>query len=62
MVCSGLWFQVVDINGDGRLDQREVLEVLRATLPVDSEKLERDLPRLWRGWDKDGDGTRFRSC
>jgi len=43
------WFATVDLDGDGRLSQAEVLEVLRAQLPVDWHAMERELPRLWQG-------------
>ena len=29
------WFRLVDLNGDGHLDQKEVVEVLKAALPID---------------------------
>ena len=53
----GGWFRAVDVDGDGRLSQDEVREVLKAQLPVDWRKLEEELPVLWEQWDRDGDGT-----
>ena len=50
------WFRVVDGNGDGMLNQREVLEALKAQFPVDHARLECDLPGLWPRWDPSGDG------
>ena len=51
------WFRAVDVDGDGRLSQDEVREVLKAQLSVDWRKLEDQLPALWDQWDRDGDGT-----
>jgi hypothetical protein len=51
------WFRAVDVDGDGRLSQEEVREVLKAQLPVDWRQLEEQLPALWDQWDRDGDGT-----
>mmetsp|Transcript_34820 Transcript_34820/g.96097 ORF Transcript_34820/g.96097 Transcript_34820/m.96097 type:complete len:429 (-) Transcript_34820:75-1361(-) len=50
------WFAAVDSDGNGTLDCTEVLEVLKATLPVDCAKLEKALPPLFAKWDPDGDG------
>jgi len=50
------WFQVCDKDGDGSLNPREVLEIIKAQFPVDYEKLERDLPRLWTRFDPNMDG------
>lgn len=41
------WFEVMDFDRNGKLDQKEVLHALQATLPVDSEALEAILPALW---------------
>ncbi len=46
----------MDLNGDGKLSQAEVLEVLRAQLPVDWHAMETELPRLWSRFDPNGDG------
>eukprot|EP00291_Cryptomonas_curvata_P009898 CAMPEP_0172186018 /NCGR_PEP_ID=MMETSP1050-20130122/20498_1 /TAXON_ID=233186 /ORGANISM="Cryptomonas curvata, Strain CCAP979/52" /LENGTH=259 /DNA_ID=CAMNT_0012860081 /DNA_START=23 /DNA_END=799 /DNA_ORIENTATION=- len=51
------WFRVVDLNGDGRLSQREVLEVLRAQVAVDYGQLEERLPGWWHKWDPQGTGA-----
>jgi len=52
------WFKLVDMDGDGRLSRKEVLEVFKAQLPIDWRKLEREAEAgdLWRIWDKDGSG------
>jgi Ca2+-binding EF-hand superfamily protein len=50
------WFDACDMDGDGSLNTREVFEILKAQFPVDHEKLEADLPRLWRRWDPSMDG------
>jgi Ca2+-binding EF-hand superfamily protein len=34
------WFQVVDMDGDGDLNAREVFEVLKAQFPIDYNRLE----------------------
>ena len=66
----GGWFAAVDANGDGKLSPGEVLEALKARVPCDWRRLERDvLPRaersrtkkktrraLFDAWDPDGDG------
>mmetsp|Transcript_18681 Transcript_18681/g.47112 ORF Transcript_18681/g.47112 Transcript_18681/m.47112 type:complete len:420 (+) Transcript_18681:109-1368(+) len=49
------WFKIVDLNGDGRLSQREVVEVLKAQLPIDYRRLEAELPELWKTWDVNQD-------
>eukprot|EP00281_Chroomonas_sp_CCMP1168_P009241 CAMPEP_0206272876 /NCGR_PEP_ID=MMETSP0047_2-20121206/34258_1 /ASSEMBLY_ACC=CAM_ASM_000192 /TAXON_ID=195065 /ORGANISM="Chroomonas mesostigmatica_cf, Strain CCMP1168" /LENGTH=249 /DNA_ID=CAMNT_0053701859 /DNA_START=68 /DNA_END=818 /DNA_ORIENTATION=- len=49
------WFKVVDLNGDGKLSQREVVEVLKAQLPIDYLRLEAELPDLWNTWDVNKD-------
>lgn len=50
------WYRVCDKDGDGSLNIREVLSILKAQFPVDAAKLERDLPGLWRNWDPSMDG------
>ena len=44
------------MDGDNCLNTREVFEVLKAQFPIDYEKLEEDLPRLWQRWDPSMDG------
>lgn len=43
------WFRAVDIDGDGRLSRSEVVECLKAQLPVDNQALDQALddPRHW---------------
>ena len=52
------WFKVVDLDGDGRLSRDEVVEVLKAQLPIDIRSFEREAAngQLWGLWDKDGNG------
>mmetsp|Transcript_107751 Transcript_107751/g.303586 ORF Transcript_107751/g.303586 Transcript_107751/m.303586 type:complete len:463 (+) Transcript_107751:60-1448(+) len=40
------WFQIMDVNGNGLLEPRELFHALAATLPVDAEALEEILPAL----------------
>jgi Ca2+-binding EF-hand superfamily protein len=51
------WFAVVDLNRDHRLSQKEVLEVMRAQLPVNCTILDEEFPSLFRKWDINGDGS-----
>jgi len=37
------WWKVVDVNGDGKLSRHEVLEALKAQLPIDSVRAPRCL-------------------
>jgi Ca2+-binding EF-hand superfamily protein len=50
----------VDMNGDGRLSRLEVVECLKAQLPVDGSALDATLADqdhwMWQQWDSDGSG------
>jgi len=54
------WFAAVDMNGDGRLSRLEVVECLKAQLPVDSSALDATLADqdhwMWQQWDSDSSG------
>merc|ERR1711924_427520 len=54
------WFTVVDLDGDGKLSRREVVEVLKAQLPLDNAMLESiatdPASQMWERWDPDGSG------
>ncbi|KAL1503392.1 hypothetical protein AB1Y20_011450 [Prymnesium parvum] len=54
------WFRAVDIDGDGKLSRREVVECLKAQLPIDNEALDKAVNDpthwMWQQWDKDGSG------
>ena len=51
------WFFCVDASGEGTLTRQELLNVLVAQFPLDLERLEIELPRLWARWDLDGSGV-----
>lgn len=46
------WFETMDTNRNGRLEQHEVARAVAATLPVDVDVLEQVLPELWAAWGK----------
>jgi len=52
------WFRVCDVDGDRRLSRAEVVEALKAQLPLDNAALERFATDdgAWREWDSDGSG------
>jgi len=54
------WFGAVDIDGDGRLSVLEVVECLKAQLPVDNSALDAAASDtnhwMWQQWDSDGSG------
>jgi len=54
------WFSAVDINGDGRLSRLEVVECLKAQLPIDGSALDATLADethwMWQQWDSDSSG------
>lgn len=54
------WFRAVDLDGDAKLSRFEVVECLKAQLPVDNEALDSAVADLnhwmWQQWDKDGSG------
>jgi len=53
------WFKLCDIDSSKSLTRREVVEALKAQLPLDIAKLERLVAdnATWRTWDKDGSGS-----
>jgi len=53
------WFAVCDVDGNKSLSRREVVEALKAQLPLDNDALERFLTdeAKWRTWDADGSGS-----
>ena len=53
------WFRVVDGDGNGRLDKTELLEALKAQLPLDLRSLDQaaENGQLWAQWDPDGSGS-----
>lgn len=65
----GAWFSLVDVSGDGVLNKEEVLEAVKATLPINWKAFEAELAEvrdaaegiieeenLWLKWDHDGSG------
>jgi Ca2+-binding EF-hand superfamily protein len=50
------WFNVVDLDHDVKLCRVLVLEVLKASIRIDLERLEAEFPALFSRWDIDGDG------
>lgn len=54
------WFDAVDIDGDRRLSRLEVVECLKAQLPVDAGALDAAAADadhwMWQQWDLDGSG------
>ena len=52
------WFGTVDVDGDGQLSHAEVVEALKATLPVDPYAFDRAAaePGWWAQYDQDGSG------
>mmetsp|Transcript_37212 Transcript_37212/g.81808 ORF Transcript_37212/g.81808 Transcript_37212/m.81808 type:complete len:286 (+) Transcript_37212:231-1088(+) len=59
------WFEVVDLDGDGKLSRAEAISALKAQLPLDNAALDAALvdPQhtMWRTWDADGSGSIERS-
>jgi len=52
------WFECVDADGNGSLNQVELLEALKTQLPVDWARLEKQMiPGQWGQFDPDGDGN-----
>lgn len=53
------WFAACDVDGNGRLSRREVVEGLKAQLPLDNVALEHFVhdDGAWRCWDTDGSGA-----
>jgi len=58
------WFRIVDNDGNGRLSKKEVVEALKAQLPIDFRRLDLEMANpestfsnYWRVWDVDGSGS-----
>eukprot|EP00287_Rhodomonas_sp_CCMP768_P008604 CAMPEP_0196734004 /NCGR_PEP_ID=MMETSP1091-20130531/12864_1 /TAXON_ID=302021 /ORGANISM="Rhodomonas sp., Strain CCMP768" /LENGTH=286 /DNA_ID=CAMNT_0042077447 /DNA_START=15 /DNA_END=875 /DNA_ORIENTATION=+ len=52
------WFKFVDFDNDEKLSKQEVLEALKAAVPVDPVLLMERMPNQWKSeWDKNKDGT-----
>jgi len=52
------WFRVCDVDGDRKLSRLEVVEALKAQVPLDNAALDRFVTNdaAWREWDADGSG------
>lgn len=50
------WFACVDFDQSNSLSKTEVLEVLKALLPLNVDALEKSIDNLWKQWDKDQSG------
>jgi hypothetical protein len=50
------WFKIVDMDGDGKLSRTEIIDALKAQLPIDCKRLDMEAKALWAVWDKDGSG------
>lgn len=59
------WFDAVDMDGDKRLSRLEVVDCLKAQLPVDAAALDAAAADaehwMWQAWDLDGSGYIERS-
>jgi hypothetical protein len=51
------WFQTCDADLSGNLDKDEILSALGAMLPVERDKLARQIDLNWSFWDPSGDGS-----
>ena len=51
------WFRLCDVDGNGKLDKEQVLTVIRAQIPVDWRKIDKDLGSLWARWDPESSGA-----
>lgn len=50
------WYHLADHDGHPQLSKREVLNALKATLPLDYSHLEEEVDKQWGQWDPDGSG------
>ncbi len=51
------WFAYFDRDHDGELTYDEIMEGLKAQIPLEWPRVEADMDRLWPRWDTNGDGA-----
>ncbi|CAE7717932.1 Mettl21A [Symbiodinium sp. CCMP2456] len=47
-----LWFQFLDVNRSGEIDQNMAVQALEAMLPIDTERLHESIAGGWAAWAK----------
>lgn len=56
IVDTRAWFDFIDTDKDGALKYEEIIDGLKSQLVLDWQRIEVDVDRLWRTWDKDNNG------
>ncbi|KAH8072965.1 hypothetical protein JL720_11055 [Aureococcus anophagefferens] len=51
------WFDLLDVEGDGRVEPDDVLATLKSQLPLDESALDDKWDEIWDHFDMDGTGT-----
>ncbi len=55
--AADMWFSYLDSDNDGSLSYDEILDGLKAQIPLEWPQIECDVDAKWGRWDKNGDGT-----